>query len=72
MFSFLIKIFIKKEPTIAQLTTAHTLATRVFIKMYRHRPEEAEELAYRQIRNWLEEDKFEDALKGLWKNKLIA
>jgi len=40
--------------------------------MYRHRPEEAEELAYRQIRNWLEEDKFEDALKGLWKNKLIA
>ena len=60
----------KKEPTEAQINTCFVFARKVFIELYGHNPRQADELAFKQVSNWIEEDKIDIALKNFWKQKL--
>lgn len=69
MFDFILDLF-RKEPTEAQIYTCFVLARKVYIKLYGHTPTQADNLAYNQVKKWIEQDRVEKALKRLWKSKV--
>lgn len=70
IFTKILDLVFKKEPTEAQIDTCFILARQVFIKLHGHTPRQAAELAYIQVNNWIEEDKIDIALQKLWKSKI--